>query len=100
VLDLSKIEAEKLELNPQTVGQKVKLNGPVPFVDHRFDCRDLPQRGVIHHGTGKASAVMWAPRTFRARVNHYGAHARRAQKRCTISRAGRLCVPKIRFGQM
>jgi hypothetical protein len=33
---------------------------------------------------------MWAPRTFRARVNHYGAHARRAEKRCTISRARRL----------
>ena len=29
----------------------------VPFVDHRFDCRDLLQRSVIDYGTGKASAV-------------------------------------------
>jgi hypothetical protein len=34
----------------------------VPFVDHRFDCRDLLQRSVIHYGTAKASAVTCAPR--------------------------------------
>ena len=30
----------------------------VPFIDYRFGCCDLPWRGVIHHGTGKASAVI------------------------------------------
>jgi hypothetical protein len=30
----------------------------VPVIDHRFDCCDLSQRGVIHQGTGKASPVI------------------------------------------
>jgi hypothetical protein len=29
----------------------------VSFIDHRFGCCDLLWRGVIHHGTGKASAM-------------------------------------------
>ena len=29
----------------------------VPFADNRFDCCDLLQRSVIHHGTGKASGI-------------------------------------------
>jgi hypothetical protein len=33
-----------------------------PYVDSRFDCRDLLQRSVIHYGTAKASAVTCAPR--------------------------------------
>jgi hypothetical protein len=28
-----------------------------PFADNRFDCRDLLQRNVIYHGTGKASGI-------------------------------------------
>jgi hypothetical protein len=48
----------------------------VPFDDHRFGCCDLPQRGVIHHGTGKASAVIrvilgsgpWGPFRIGART--------------------------------
>jgi hypothetical protein len=27
------------------------------FADNRFDCCDLLQRNVIHHGTGKASGI-------------------------------------------
>jgi hypothetical protein len=27
------------------------------FTDNRFDCCDLLQRNVIHHGTGKASGM-------------------------------------------
>jgi hypothetical protein len=29
-----------------------------PCMDSRFDCRDLLQRNVIHHGTGKASGIL------------------------------------------
>ncbi len=29
----------------------------VLFADNRFDCCDLLQRSVIHHGTGKASGI-------------------------------------------
>jgi hypothetical protein len=29
----------------------------VPFADNRFDCCDLLQRSVIHHGTDKASGI-------------------------------------------
>jgi hypothetical protein len=29
----------------------------VPFIDHRFDCCDLLQRNVIHHGAGKPSGI-------------------------------------------
>jgi hypothetical protein len=29
----------------------------VPFADNRFDCCDLLQRSVIHHGTDKASGM-------------------------------------------
>jgi hypothetical protein len=47
----------------------------VPFVDHRFDCRDLLQRSVIHYGTAKASAVTCAPRVGQSLRRH----ARRAQ---------------------
>jgi hypothetical protein len=34
-----------------------------PFVDHRFDCRDLLQRGVIHHESERkaSSAIISAP---------------------------------------
>ena len=28
-----------------------------PFADNRFDCRDLLQRNVIYHGTGRASGI-------------------------------------------
>ena len=35
----------------------------VPFVDHRFDCRDLIQRGVIHYESERkaSSAIISAP---------------------------------------
>jgi hypothetical protein len=29
----------------------------VPFADNRFDCCDLFQRSIIHHGTDKASGM-------------------------------------------
>ena len=29
-----------------------------PFADNRFDCCDLLQRSVIHHGTGRATATI------------------------------------------
>ncbi len=29
----------------------------VPFADNRFDCCDLLQHSIIHHGTGKASGI-------------------------------------------
>src|SRR5512132_590216 len=34
-----------------------------PFVDHRFDCRDLLQRGVIHYESERkaSSAIIFAP---------------------------------------
>jgi hypothetical protein len=34
-----------------------------PFVDHRFDCRDLLQRGVIHYESERkaSSAIISAP---------------------------------------
>ncbi len=50
----------------------------VPFVDHRFDCRDLLQRSVIHYGTAKAVLRAW--------VNHYGAMgaALAAQSRAAV----------------
>jgi hypothetical protein len=63
----------------------------VPFVDHRFDCCDLPQRGLIHHGAGKASPVI-RPCTFRARGSLITALCAPRSKRCTISRAGPLCA--------
>jgi len=47
----------------------------VPFVDRRFDCRDLLQRSVIHYGTAKASAVTCAPHVGQSLRRH----ARRAQ---------------------
>ena len=46
-----------------------------PYVDSRFDCRDLLQRSVIHYGTAKASAVTCAPRAGQSLRRH----ARRAQ---------------------
>ncbi len=30
----------------------------VVFIEHHFDGCDLLQSGVVHHGTGKASAVI------------------------------------------
>jgi len=34
-----------------------------PFVDHRFDCRDLLQRGVIHYESERkaSSAIILHP---------------------------------------
>jgi hypothetical protein len=58
----------------------------VPFVDHRFDCRDLLQRSVIHYGTAKASAVTCAPRVGQSLRRH----ARRAQSATRSSAARRL----------
>jgi hypothetical protein len=45
----------------------------VPFVDHRFDCRNLLQRSVIHYGTAKASAVTCAPRVGQSLRRHAAA---------------------------
>jgi hypothetical protein len=52
------------------VDRRIFLMGPIlggsdvalypdgaPFADNRFDCCDLLQRSVIHHGTGKASGI-------------------------------------------
>jgi hypothetical protein len=65
----------------------------VPFVDHRFDCRDLLQRSVIDYGTGKASAVTCAPRVGQSLRRH----ARRAQS-AAISRGGDGCILCRRIG--
>ena len=56
----------------------------VPFVDHRFDCRDLLQRSLIHYGTAKASAVTCAPRVGQSLRRH----ARRAQSAARSRAAG------------
>ena len=29
----------------------------VPLIDRRFDCCDLLQRNVVHHGAGKPSGI-------------------------------------------
>jgi hypothetical protein len=71
-----------------------------PSIDSRFDCSDLLQRSVIHYGTAKASAVTWAPRTFRARVNHYGAMRAAFKALHNLARRGGYMLPKIRFGHV
>jgi hypothetical protein len=55
-----------------------------PYVDSRFDCRDLLQRSVIHYGTAKASAVTCAPRAGQSLRRH----ARRAQSAAICRRIG------------
>jgi hypothetical protein len=64
-----------------------------PYVDSRFDCRDLLQRSVIHYGTAKASAVTCAPRAGQSLRRH----ARRAQS-APISRGGDGCILCRRIG--
>jgi hypothetical protein len=64
-----------------------------PYVDSRFDCRDLLQRSVIHYGTAKASAVTCAPRAGQSLRRH----ARRAQS-AAISRGGDGCILCRRIG--
>jgi hypothetical protein len=66
----------------------------VPVIDRRFDCCDLSQRGVIHHGTAKASAVMGALCAGQSLRRH----ARRAQSTARSRAERRLCEPRIRSG--
>ena len=43
----------------------------VPFIDRRFDCRDLLQRSVIHYGSRKAvriSGIIGMARCVNCRV--------------------------------
>jgi hypothetical protein len=56
----------------ELAADEVMIRGPTPgglsdvglypnvvaSIHHRFDCRDLPYRGVVHHGTVKDSSVI------------------------------------------
>jgi len=42
---------------PGGLSDDVRTPDMVPSIDHRVDCCDLPERGVIHHGTRKAPTV-------------------------------------------
>ena len=61
----------------------------VPFVDHRFDCRDLLQRSVIHYGTAKASVVTCAPRVGQSLRRHVRRAKSAARSRAAVDLIGR-----------
>jgi hypothetical protein len=60
-----------------------------PYMDSRFDCRDLLQRSVIHYGTAKASAVTCAPRAGQSLRRHARRAQSAARSRAAVDLVGR-----------